>query len=314
MGDRRDQRRWQRELEEQLRALPTYEGDDVPDAGHVAPVERSLPRPPRRRRRARRDDRLGQPYGPDDLDRLERGAAGRRTTGGRVGPERRRTFVTVGLTVAVVVAVVGAGLTPLADQVRGLLGIGDRGSSSTYQFLSTDPLSGQPYRWSSCDPIRYVVNPSQAPDGWEDTLSESLAEVSAASGLEFESEGRSDDGPSDSRFGSGDRPKPVLVSWVTPEEEPELAGSIVGVAGPASVGDQYVTGTVLLDAPAFADMEERGDEGLQRAVVMHELAHLVGLDHVDDDRQLMYPSTTFQTSFGNGDLEGLAILGEGPCR
>ena len=289
-GSRRDQRRWQRELEEQLRALPTYEGE-TPDGGTVTPIDRRLPKPPRAARRRARDPR---PPGPNP------------------GGERRRTVATVGLTVAVVAVLLGASLTPLAAQVRGLLGLGDRGDSSTYQFLQSDKISGEPFRWSSCEPIRYVVNAEQAPGGWEDTLDRSLAEVSDATGLTFESEGSSDDGPSSSRAGR-DEPKPVLISWVTPQEEPQLEGSVVGVAGPGSIGDVYVTGTVFFDAPAFAEMERDGDESLQRAIVMHELGHLVGLDHVDDDRQLMYPSTTFQTSFGNGDLEGLAILGEGPC-
>ncbi|MDO9456628.1 matrixin family metalloprotease [Nocardioides sp.] len=288
-GDRRDQRRWQRELEEQLAALPTYEGE-TPDGGDVVPIDRHLPRPPRQRR-----------------GRRDRGRA-------RVGGERRRTIATVVITLGIILVVFSASLTPLTDSLRGLLGWGgDRGSSSTYRFLEVDDLSDLPYRWSSCDPIRYVVNPDGAPDGWEDTLDEALAAVSDGTGLAFESEGRSDDGPSDSRFARGNRPLPVLISWVTPEEESALDGDVVGVAGPTSLGDVYVTGTVFLDAPAFADMEERGEDDLERAVLMHELGHLVGLNHVEDDRQLMYKSTTFQTSFGEGDLEGLRILGEGPC-
>ena len=50
-----------------------------------------------------------------------------------------------------------------------------------------------------------------------------------------------------------------------------------------------------------------------RAVVMHELAHVVGLDHVDDPTQLMNPEGTDVTEFAAGDLAGLARLGGGQC-
>ncbi|WP_170286181.1 matrixin family metalloprotease [Nocardioides rubriscoriae] len=296
---RREQRRWQRELEAELRALPTYEGETL-DGGDVAPLSRRLPTPPRRRlgRRSHRPGRTGQ-----------LGRPGR----GRVSSERRRTVLTVAVTVAVIAAVFTASLTPLATALRGVLGLGaDRGDSSTYRFLATDAL-GQPVRWSSCDPIRYVVNPTNAPDGWRDTLDASLAAVSDATGLQFDDEGVSSASTTTSRLGPGDRPDPVLVSWADPRDEPELEGDIVGVAGAASIGGIYQTGSVILDAPAFDEMERRGEEGLQRAVLMHELGHLVGLDHVDDRRQLMYPSTTVQMTFGPGDLTGLRILGEGPC-
>lgn len=46
---------------------------------------------------------------------------------------------------------------------------------------------------------------------------------------------------------------------------------------------------------------------------MHELAHVVGLDHVDDPTQLMNPEGTGVTEFAAGDLAGLAVLGGGQC-
>jgi hypothetical protein len=52
---------------------------------------------------------------------------------------------------------------------------------------------------------------------------------------------------------------------------------------------------------------------LVRAVMMHELGHVVGLAHVHDVRELMNPKTVGRTSFGPGDLEGLAELGAARC-
>jgi hypothetical protein len=46
---------------------------------------------------------------------------------------------------------------------------------------------------------------------------------------------------------------------------------------------------------------------------MHELAHVVGLAHVDDPRELMYADNLGHQAFGPGDLTGLAALGRGRC-
>lgn len=45
----------------------------------------------------------------------------------------------------------------------------------------------------------------------------------------------------------------------------------------------------------------------------HELAHVLGLGHVDTPGELMMPVNTGQTHFGPGDLAGLARLGAIPC-
>jgi hypothetical protein len=48
--------------------------------------------------------------------------------------------------------------------------------------------------------------------------------------------------------------------------------------------------------------------------VLHELAHLVGLNHVSSPSNLM--NTEMEpgvTDFGAGDLTGLAALGRGTC-
>ncbi|WP_157356979.1 matrixin family metalloprotease [Arthrobacter sp. U41] len=50
-----------------------------------------------------------------------------------------------------------------------------------------------------------------------------------------------------------------------------------------------------------------------RAVIMHELGHVVGLAHVDDPKQLMNADNTGSIEFADGDRAGLALLGRGVC-
>ncbi|MGY2065627.1 matrixin family metalloprotease [Blastococcus sp. SYSU DS0619] len=143
-------------------------------------------------------------------------------------------------------------------------------------------------------------------------------------GLHFVYDGATDESAWDDRASFqpdryGDRWAPVLVSWQTEAENPELAGRVAGLAGSASVeppgGPQvFVTGVVGLDAAAFDSMlaDPAGVSGA-RAVVLHELAHLVGLAHVADPDELMYPTTSTVLDFGIGDLTGLSQLGGGEC-
>jgi predicted Zn-dependent protease len=110
----------------------------------------------------------------------------------------------------------------------------------------------------------------------------------------------------------------VLVSWATGAEVPDFAGDVIGLAGSRGLYTEtgaavYVTGAVELDADwfstALADTDARG---VARGIVLHELGHLVGLDHVDDPAEVMAPGGA-QTDLAEGDLTGLAQLGAGEC-
>ena len=76
-----------------------------------------------------------------------------------------------------------------------------------------------------------------------------------------------------------------------------------------------MSGQVALDAAQLADVVRfNGGRAVAIATITHELGHLVGLAHVDDPRQLMYPhARSLVSTFGNGDLTGLAALGNGTC-
>lgn len=232
--------------------------------------------------------------------------------------------MTVGVTLSLIGALLLLNAAPGAYQLRNLLGLDDRlgaavdgGSAGAYRFLATRPRSDGPVGWDPCRPIPYEVNPEGAPDDWEALVGDAVATISEATGLVFEDEGVTDDRAFDERFGAGVEPRPVLIAWATSDEVPALAGDVAGLAGPISTTDgvltQYVTGRVVLDSEAFDAIERfRGAEEQHRAIVLHELGHLVGLDHVKDPSQLMY-RTTEVTRLGRGDLRGLALVGDAPC-
>lgn len=198
-------------------------------------------------------------------------------------------------------------------------------SPSSAYVLQPSPDPAQPFvAYDPCRPVHYVVRPDNAPIGGEQLIHQAVAEVSAATGLRFVNDGPTSEGPSEQRKAYqadryGNRWAPVLISWSTPIESPQLEGKVAGFGGSGHAGASgrplaLVTGQVALDAPALEEIMQRPDGPLLvRAVIMHELGHVVGLDHVDDSKQLMNADNTGITAFADGDRAGLAVLGSGAC-
>ena len=193
-----------------------------------------------------------------------------------------------------------------------------------FAFTAVQPDGGGPVAYSPCRPIHYVVRPDGAPARGEALIAEAIASGSAATGLQFVDDGVTQEAPSTDREAYqpelyGRRWAPVLITWSTAAESPELAGDVAGVAGSASVTraahSVYVTGSVTLDSEDIGGLAAApGTRPTAVGIVMHELGHLVGLDHVDDPTQLMFPSTELAvTDFAAGDRAGLAALGTGQC-
>ena len=217
------------------------------------------------------------------------------------------------------VVVAGACVGAMLDGPPASIAGGDPGD---FAFLQTQPDSDAPVTYDPCQPIHVVVNDRRIVDGGDDLLDEAIERVSAASGLRFVVDGRSrgsdpDSGSLRERDGAW---KPVQVSWSDPAESSGLAGNVIGYAGSTPLdldGHRwYVTGSVVLDGPQMKDLLKRRDGRAEaRATIMHELGHLVGLDHVDEPGQLMQPQGRPRlTTWGEGDLSGLARLGNGRCR
>ena len=87
----------------------------------------------------------------------------------------------------------------------------------------------------------------------------------------------------------------------------------LGIRTPS--GDSaYISGVVYLDAVKLSELASSRGQAHVLAVIQHELGHLAGLSHVDDESQLMTPRTGEATDFQPGDRAGLAALGQGPCQ
>jgi hypothetical protein len=280
------------------------------------------PEPPRRRRRGRRLLRallavvlvLAVGYGAAELVGPAPGVAD------RPGPS-----VDAGAPPAT--GPLGDRPTPPAGVARSPLGAPERAPAEggPYRFSRLQADGITPVAYDPCRPVHYVTRPDQAPPGGADLVRAAIARVSEVTGLQFVDDGATDETTTGEREAFqparyGDRWAPVLIAWETEEENPDLAGDRVGEGGSVAVslgdGPQvYVTGVVSLDASQLPGiLDEPGGRRVVSGIVLHELGHLVGLDHVDDDGQLMYPEARRGVSdFAGGDLSGLVQLGAGVC-
>lgn len=217
----------------------------------------------------------------------------------------------------------GRATSEASGTTRG--GAGTAGSGDHAFLFTRGPGSTEPVTFSSCAPIHLVVNKEAAPPHADRLLREAVRRVHEVSGLELVIDGDTDELASDQRRaekkGLLGGYAPVLVAWTTPQRISGLEGTVVGLGGPreAPAGTQqarrFVSGIVYLDGPSLAQMMNAPDGQAQaRAVIMHELGHMLGLAHVTSQSELMASrNESHITDFGPGDREGLRRLGSGPC-
>lgn len=186
-----------------------------------------------------------------------------------------------------------------------LTGVGGPPANASYAFSPVGPV-----RWNPCAAVRYVVNLGGYDAGNRQVINEAVERLEAATGLPLVPAG-------DSTF---------MPTSAHPTSTAPSDGEIVIALGDQVQTDLVPTSTVgrtnvlylnkMFKASVVIDM---GDIGARPAwsgggagpVLLHELAHAVGLGHVNDPAQLMNPSTSSSgpTTYSGGDLAGLWQLG-----
>jgi hypothetical protein len=191
-----------------------------------------------------------------------------------------------------------------------------------FRFL--ERVGGGPVRWDPCQTITYAVNTGGATPPVIPDLREALRRVTGATGVAFRPVGRTGESffrtYERMRYGEVGK-KELIVIWVDHERYTSIlrrvgdrrssiafAKTMAGISGNQ---DQYFGGIIVVDEDATST-RGFGYRYAHGSVLLHELGHIMGLDHVKDPDQLMYsgPHPNFGLrDYGDGDLEGLRRLG-----
>lgn len=197
-------------------------------------------------------------------------------------------------------------------------------AATSGEWSLRDVAQGGKVLHDPCIPIRWTISTHRMPIGADEIVREAVAEVAARTGLVWEGgtyTGTPASFERDPLVNNGTwQWAPVEIGWSTAAESPDLSGNTAGVGGPMVSNGSYGkaeylrSGTVLLDLDQFPqDLSTASDRAIAKAMVMHELGHVVGLDHVSDASELMFPAATSTLDWGPGDLAGLAAAGSGVC-
>ncbi len=161
-------------------------------------------------------------------------------------------------------------------------------------------------RWDPCAPVTWKLETGQATKTQVRTLRKTVDEVAAATGLNFAYKGityASVSGDSDAAAIS--EGVAVVVAFADPTADNGLDPEAAGMGGPSSQnGSWALTGVVLLNQQTVL----RYSVPEQRSVYLHELGHLVGLDHVGG-RNIMNPEKYTVFRYSANDLAGLRQVG-----
>jgi hypothetical protein len=179
-----------------------------------------------------------------------------------------------------------------------------------------------PFRWNPCRPIRYAVNLNGFSAGYRSVIAEAIERVGTATGIDFQPVGDTSFTPTSAdgwgltstQMRDHTGPYDVVIALVDESMTDLVPGSVGGLSSSRTsyfrgVGE-VIANSVVIDIGDTASDPDWVNGGAG-PTLLHELGHSVGLGHVFDNAQLMYPSSSpfGPPSFAAGDLRGLWQVG-----
>lgn len=104
----------------------------------------------------------------------------------------------------------------------------------------------------------------------------------------------------------------IAVSFLPAEASALLASNVYGFGMPTFVMDstnQIIGGVMVLKREVVAKKSKSDPKALDN-LYLHELGHVLGLGHVDDASQVMYPTIYKTSRLGTGDKSGITAFSQ----
>ncbi len=176
--------------------------------------------------------------------------------------------------------------------------------STSFKLSVVNPDGSFP-RWNPCQNIEVLVNFSGAQPHARTAFANAIEQARAASGLPLVvTEVTSTPTAANGR---------LIVRWGTVADNSSLTDSVLGIGGFSYTPTQIVRGSVMIRSDLTFSRSVNGEDMLT-GTIAHEIAHALGLAHVNDSTQLMYAFANGRDRYQAGDRAGLALLGaSGGC-
>ena len=190
-------------------------------------------------------------------------------------------------------------------------------TTALYKFSTL--VGGKPVRWNPCAPIHWRFRTVAGPAYGVTIAREAVARIAYLTGTKWVEDSGTTATPNSAWLPtSTSNIKPVLIGWTDGSHSDLLSGrpsSVLGVTRTAYFG-ATVNGATLAATKAGVIALDRTDKLPLRGSVswkstlLHEMGHLMGLDHVGNTSEVMYPVLGRSlTDFAYGDRVGLSKLG-----
>lgn len=204
-----------------------------------------------------------------------------------------------------------------SDAAPVIAGTTTTSTTSLYKFSSF--VAGKPVRWNPCAAIHWRFRTAGAPTGALTVVKAAVSAVASATGIRWVYDGPTTATPTSAwlpKTSTGIRP--VLIGWTDGSHSDLLRNQPAAVLGMTRTAYFGVTlnGVQLAATKAAVIALDRTNKlpltgaVSWNTVMLHELGHAMGLDHVGNNNQLMYPVLQ-RDLYGlqSGDKAGLYKLG-----